>query len=200
MTDSKAGQAIEFEFVQDTLDNPLKVLDTNILSGVNVDPLYQIEEDEQLDMTRETTLQPMDGNIPVKILHPMYIIQPMPRQPHWPILKRKQIEKAFGFSFNMNQTIDCNIQRLLFEMSYCNTPSRALRTSKTCIIQLICDDQDEPLSYDLRSFEDKRTGLVNLEPVINRMLGMVLLKCNYLRSSDTGEQEDNQEVEEDEYM
>lgn len=84
----------------------------------------------------------------------------------------------------MNQTIDCNISRLLYAMGHCNSQSKAIKIAKICIILVVCYDEngrEEDVSYDLRIFEDKASGIINLEPVIHRLMGLVLVKCPLLR-------------------
>ena len=90
-------------------------------------------------------------------------------------------------------------------MNHCNTKSRALKVAKICIIQVVCSggdklkDDQEDVAYDLRLFEDLNTCSINLEPVIHRMLGMVLLKCKTLKAEthNAFEEEPDEEMEEE---
>ncbi len=76
MSDSK-GRDFEFESAHDSLDNSHKVSDTKI-SDINQCVVGEeaLDKEGKLDMTRKTSLQPLDDNIPIKMLHPMYIVQP----------------------------------------------------------------------------------------------------------------------------
>ena len=90
----------------------------------------------------------------------------------------------------MNQSVDWNLATLLYEMDLCNTKTRALRFSKSCFFQVVVvpldrekdpSDESPVVAYDLRSFVDPATDRIELEPVIDRLLGVVLLKSKLIR-------------------
>lgn len=90
----------------------------------------------------------------------------------------------------MNQSVDWNLANLLYEMNRCNTKSRALRFAKSCFFQVVVvpldgekdpSDESSVVAYDLRSFVDPATNRIKLDPVIDRLLGVVLLKSKLIR-------------------
>ena len=51
----------------------------------------------------------LDGNQPVKIIHPMNIIQPYPRKAHWPRVTEVHKRESGGIKLNVDRTLDWNL-------------------------------------------------------------------------------------------
>jgi hypothetical protein len=104
----------------------------------------------------------------------------------------------------VNQSVDWNLANLLVEMEIRSTRSSALRFAKSCFFQVVVlssqgevDPSDGPseVAYDLRSFVDPATGRIELEPVIDRLLGVVLLKSKLIREDQEMIAEENEQDE-----
>ena len=94
-----------------------------------------------------------------------------------------QRRSAGGLKLWVNREVQFEIYRLLRKIHRCNW-DRAVKLAETSFIQVLVSNEtpDEPdVAYDLNSFEIHSScffsaAYINLEPIIQRLKGMILLQ------------------------
>ena len=127
----------------------------------------------------------------------MHVIFP---KPCWPYLTAEQKKRSGDLVLNMRQSVDYNLRHHLLARGKCDSERSARKLAKECFFMVVVEDSDgeSDVAYDLRSFVDPVTNRINLEPVIDRLQGVVLLKRKPEEQERISEEDEQDEMMDEE--